>query len=445
MILKDGDGIPHYKFDRSRLETAADCYRKYYWNYGFLGIGIVKVRDIPPYWPFYSGRFIHEGAELVIKGVNGRDAADKVASDYVALILPLISSGDMDPEVMARMSMELDQEVDLVKALVYGWSIVGYPRLLSIYQPVEGGVEQEEEISWLLDRPPLGQGNDNNIDYRSKLTLMTRTDILVRSKYGPTALLVNLKSVKDPNERWRNTFSKDMQTLTEAIAVEERLGIKVDGVIIEGLVKGSQKEWPKGSGFWQYYNSLIYCWAKDSTEVSLPGEQGGMQYEINWDYTCTGPHVMGNNSKCPGGRNHTLGKGFRKRRAAECYPGGVYAWVDYVNEHDRTTLESYFVSLPPINRDAYEVERWKRQTLIAEKDRQDKAATVDSLFIAGEKNRAYEYLDYLFPMNSGYECLKCSYQDICWASSDPFDESKWGPRVPNHASELAGLVRIEGT
>jgi len=66
MIGKNADGLPLYQFDRSRLETAGECERKYYWLYGFLGIGIVKVRDNSPYWPFITGRFIHEG----IEGIN---------------------------------------------------------------------------------------------------------------------------------------------------------------------------------------------------------------------------------------------------------------------------------------------------------------------------------------------------------------------------------------
>jgi PD-(D/E)XK nuclease superfamily protein len=429
MISKNSDGLPLYHFDRSRLETAGDCERKYYWNYGFLGIGIVKVRELNPYWPFITGRFIHEGIEGIILGKSAKESADLAAKQYRDEYEPVVSNPDIQPDLMARLQFELNQEIDLVKVLVYGWSLVGYPRLLSNYQPVEGGVEQEEAIGWIIGDP------GDQVEMR----LLTRTDLLAKSKSSGMAMVVNFKSTSNPNEQWRQSFQVDMQTLTEAIAVESRLGMKVDGVIIEGLVKGSKNEWPKGSGFYQYNNMLIYAWVKDSTDVSLPGEQGGMEYESSYEYSCNSPHIMGNGAKCPGNKEHRLGKGFRKRAVRDCYPGGVYGWIDYLVRNDISTLESYFLSLPPITRDAYQVERWKRQTLITEKVRQDMAAYVDSYFLDNNKQGAFEALDYSFPMTTGWDCFNCTYHDICWGSSDPTDESKWKARVPNHPAELVNI------
>ena len=100
------------------------------------------------------------------------------------------------------------------------------------------------------------------------------------------------------------------------------------------------------------------------------------------------------------------------------------------------TVESYYVQLPVINRDEYQVERWKRQVLHQEKLRQDAAALVDSLFIAGDKNGAYANLDHYFPMNAGWECDSCRYKELCWEAGDPTDEGVWTHRVPNHPMEM---------
>src|SRR6266436_8585617 len=127
MIHKSSDGLPLYLFDRSRLECAVkDCQRKYYWLYGFLGVGIVKLRELNPYWPFITGSFIHEGIELVLKGYNGKDAALISARSMQEKWEPIINDPEINPERQAILQMELAQEVDLVKALVYGWSLVGY-------------------------------------------------------------------------------------------------------------------------------------------------------------------------------------------------------------------------------------------------------------------------------------------------------------------------------
>ena len=438
MIHRNSDGLPLYLFDRSRLECAASCQRKYYWNYAYLGIGIVKARDIPPYWPFITGSFIHEGIEMVLKGFTGKDAATIAARSYEEKWAPLISDPDLAPERVALLDMELKQEIDLVRALVYGWSLIGYPRLLSDYDLVDGGIEQEEEISWLL-----ANGSPHTVSNQVEMRLLTRTDILAKGKQSGMAILFNLKSVSDPSEKWRSSFNRDMQTLTEAIAVENRLGMKVDGVIIEGLVKGSRREYPKGSGFWQADNMLIYAWVKDSTAASLPGESGGLEYATSWDYTCQNPHIMGNNQRCPGQRNHTLGKGFRKRPVRDCFNGGVFGWVDYLMRTDPSVAEGYFLQLPPITRDAFQIERWKRQHLPAEKRRQDDAALVDNLFVEGNKQGAFELLDNKFVMNTGYECLSCPYESICWMGADPMDESNWKPRVPNHILEAELLIKEE--
>jgi hypothetical protein len=437
MIHKNPEGLPLYLFDRSRLECAAECPRRYYWCYAFLGVGIVKARELPPYWPFITGSFIHEGIEMILKGFNGKDAATIAARSYNEKWAPIITNPDVPVELQAKLQMELDQEVDLVKALVYGWSLVGYPRLIASYEVVEGGIEQEEEISWLLSN-----GAPHTVANQVEMRLLTRTDILAKSLQSGGAILFNLKSVGDPSERWRSSFTRDMQTLTEAMAVEARLGIKVDGVIIEGLVKGKNSEYPKGSGFWQSSSMLIYAWTRDNTDSSLPGEQGGMEYATSWDYVCSSPHVMGNGQRCPGGKNHTLGKGFRKRPVRDCFSGGVYGWIDYLNRNDPATLESYFLQLPAISRDDFQVERWKRNKLHVEKERQDNAALVDAKFIEGDKEGAYLLLDHYFNMNEGYQCLSCAYHDICWGGADPMDESLWRPRTPNHLQEAEMLVQI---
>ena len=437
MVFANPEGLPLYLLDRSRLECAAECPRKYFWLYQFLGVGIVKIRELPPYWPFHTGTFIHEGVESVLRGVPGKEAAEKAASDYYNKWAPIVTQPDISPENSAILMMELEQEVDLVKALVYGWATVGYPRFLANYTVIKNGIEQEEEISWLIDDGTPGAP-------KAEMRLLTRTDILAKANSTGMVHLFNLKSVKEANEKWRTGFQRDMQTLTEAMAVESRLGFKVDGVIIEGLIKGKNNEYPKGSGFWQSQSMLIYAWVKeaDATSAALPGEVTQTEYATSWDYTCTSPHIMGNHQHCPGGRNHTLGKGYRKRAVRDCFPGGVFGWLDYLNRNDPEVLASYFIQLPAINRDEFQVARWVRQKLHREKERQDNAAKVNEAFERGDKDTAYALLDHTFNMNEGYQCFDCAYNSLCWEAGNPLDEDVWRARVPNHLAEAERLVQI---
>ena len=61
----------------------------------------------------------------------------------------------------------------------------------------------------------------------------------------------------------------------------------------------------------------------------------------------------------------------------------------------------------------------------------------------GNKQGAFELLDNKFVMNTGYECLNCPYESICWMGADPMDESNWKPRVPNHILEAELLIKEE--
>lgn len=434
MIYKNDDGQPLYLFDRSRIKDAGNCPRLYFWRYLFMGTGIVPKIDLPPYWPFETGTFIHEGVEAILKGVSGRDAANKAANDYHKRWQPEFEAakklGEVNPELIFRWELELEQEVELVRGMVYGWYLVGLPRLLANYQVVEDGIEREESIGWILDGAV-------------EMRLLTRTDIMVRNLITGGLSIINLKSTKAADGRWRMSYAYDMQTLTEAMAAENRVGVKIDGVIIEGLVKGSGSEWPKGSGFWQLKNELIYCWTKDSTSESLPGrDSGGVEFAASWDWRCTGPHVLGNGHRCQGDKDHTLGKGWVKKLASTTFMGGTLSWVDWLLRNEPAKLESYFVQLPPIMRDEFQVERWKRQKLHPEKVRQDAGEIVNAKFLEGNKQQAYELLDHYFDMNEGWGCSDCSYRTLCWEAGEPLDEQRWKPRIPNHLPEAEAMGKL---
>jgi hypothetical protein len=45
----------------------------------------------------------------------------------------------------------------------------------------------------------------------------------------------------------------------------------------------------------------------------------GVRYAASYDYTCFAPHVLGDNGKCFGGRNHRFGEGYRKHTLRDCF------------------------------------------------------------------------------------------------------------------------------
>lgn len=431
-MLHNDAGQPLYIFDRSRLEDAGSCPRRYFWGYAFLGLGIRELRAMP-IWPLLTGSYTHEGIEMVMKGADARTAALAAVELYRGQVDPLLDSLDLGDRRELVMK-EWAQQLDLVAALVYGWGLIGWPRYYMQYEAVD--IEKEEEIGFLLT-----SGSE-----AVELRLLARADIIGRLKtsftLSDTYVIHNLKTVSDPSKQWQQQWRYDQQTLTERLATENRLGKEIAGVVIEGLCKGRRDEYPKGSGFYQQNSPLIWAWADKVDGTALPGEARNFYGRYEW--MCSEPHVFSNGRKCQGGKNHRL-SGVVKARVQAEYPGGIFAWIDWLNANDHGLLEQQFISLPPIGRSEFEVERWKRQTLSAELRRQKEAASVNDCFLKGELDEGYTLLDWYFPMTTGHgNCIRpseCPYLKICWEASNPFDDAIWGPRVPNHPAE-AELIQI---
>jgi hypothetical protein len=347
------------------------------------------------------------------------------------MVKPRLDELDLGETRELRMR-EFEQQLDLTLALVYGWAKIGYPRYLANYELCE--IETEEKLEFNVN----GQA----------LTLLTRADIISRVRSANEMYVIhNLKTVANPDQQWREQWAYDQQTLTERIATEARLGKDVIGVVIEGLAKGRKQpnDWPPGSGFYQHNSPLIYAWADKLDGQTLPGEQRSFYSRYEW--TCGEPHVLGNGRKCFGGKNHRL-SGAIKERVADAYPGGIFNWIDYLLANDKELVEQQFISVPPIGRSPFEIERWKRGVLPRELNRQMRAVEVNSLFLQDNKGLAYELLDYHFPIKSGHgNCWayrkQCQFFDICHGSADPFDTEMFGPREPNHPEELAQIAGEE--
>ena len=415
-----------YYIDRSRTETKQTCPRRGYWNYYYHNRGVVAAREIPPAWPLLTGTYIHNGIQQIIEGlrrgglrgsdVTGASPADVAVgagSIYVHNISPLFNDLEEGPAKDILLH-NLKEQSELTTALIYGWYKIVYPQFIASYEPVD--IEREEEITF--------QVGENEI------TLLTRTDCLSKVRGSDNYVIHNWKSVTSADKDWLEQWRYDQQTLTEYIAAENRIGKQIIGTIITGLVKGRKSEWPEDSGNWSHNNPMIYCWMKDNG--------GSIDYQAKYKWKCNGPHPLGRGSKeCPGGQNHTR-SGYYKGSVADKFPGGIIAWIDHLLASEPEILSPYFITLPPITRSDWEIERWKRQTLAREIEDVDRAREIERL-ITIEPDTAAILLDHYFPMRSGHgNCIRggrCPYLDGCWGSADFDDNSKFKPREANHPRE----------
>jgi len=407
--------------DRSRREAADHCMRQRYWGFEYKGRGLERTAMS---LPLLTGSMIHQPLGTILEHVklgtlkpDTIDAAIQVAQEEFARtvnergVMPDYFDGcdETVGVIIGAPNWQVEEQITMIQCLVKGWCLVRLPQIMAEYEIVAVELEDATEIA-------------------DDMRLLTRADAILRHRISREYYILNFKTTADANSTWREQWKYDPQTLTEVIPTDERLGVKIHGVIIEGLIKGSRKvEYPRGSGD-SYHNSpLFWCWKNDE------GAPFSTQYSGVYEWTG------------PDGRNHRLGKGWQRSMASN-EPGGISAWVNYLQSNYPETLAKQFVSLPPIIRSDYHVEMWKRSSIYQEQRIAAAATHITSLQLAKQiqtmprLNDAYieGELDKEFRMETGHgNCLRpgvCPFFDICWRSASP-ESGLYRPRTPNHPDE----------
>jgi hypothetical protein len=289
----------------------------------------------------------------------------------------------------------ITEQKALIEALTRCWAVSYLPQFLKEYEVL--CVEREEQV-----------------ELASGVVMMVRPDLLVRRRADGALLTWQLKTAKRVDEKWAAQWPLDQMTISEVLAVEAGLqkiqpgnDAVVSGVIVQGLVKGETKEYPKGSGEWYVNSPLLRAWKKMSDKPHPLGD-----WSARWAWTDESG-------------NHTLGKGWRLVPVYTDYPGGVAGWIEWLQQNDPAILEQQIVTLQPILRAPHEMERWKRQVVLSE------------LEIRASRDWD-EPLDQ-FPMHtSSGNCVwpyKCTYFELCHGMAQPDDLELFKPRELNHKNE----------
>ena len=368
--------------DNSRRSVAEKCLRKRWWLYEYQGRGIQRVKQGRETFPLLTGTGVHSVIESVLQG-------NDIHTGICAGMAPY-ADFHADDE---RTEFLVSEQRALIEALGRAWHTICYQQFVDTYEVL--AIEREETVE-------LAPG----------LMWMSRPDLLVRRKVDGALFIVNMKTTKRADERWVGQWPIDQQTLSEVVAVEARIGEKLSGVIILGIIKGDQLEYPKGSGQWYHNNPLIWAWHNESGKAHPLGCWSA-RYEF----------------QDSDGSLRRLGKGWVKREIWLHYDGGVAAWIEKLASADPAILHECVVQLPPIMRSDRQVEAWKAAVMAGELDIRAKR----------EASGHEVWLDAAFPMStSSGNCLwptKCPCFALCHENADPDDESVWEPRRANHPQE----------
>lgn len=416
--------------DRSRVSDYEKCPRLRYWRYHYNGTGLEPSGEASLKLDARIGTWVHWGIEKWLDPPSPSAALMAISAEagFNNECRALVEWDSLNTE----QKFQITEAGRIVKALVYAWCRVRGPLLLQ-----EGEVlalEQEIDVDFPV-------GNDT-------VRLMARPDVIYRRKTDGEVFIRNIKTVRKPNTTWREQWGLDMQTLSEPLAVDKWLGRdKCSGVNIDGLLTGEVLEYPKGTGHYYHNTPLLYSWCKKGIGNDPPFEVPDVWFS-RYEWTCAGPHKLGNGRLCGGGETHRL-SGVTKEDIETRYPGGVIGWIDYLLENDRSLVEEQLVELPPILRSEWHIERWKRMTLQREVRINEDAkllnfihdCKIDEPTQPGDPMPFDQTLDYKFPMHtSSGNCLrpgKCTFFDCCFGSSGEAPlQAGYVRREPNHPQEV---------
>lgn len=375
-----------FLFDRSRLECYQRCPRRYYWSYVYKDLGLSPAKRP---LPLAFGGSCHLGLENLLRG-EGIDKAVQIAQS------------EFEQQARGR-GLELEQNESaydvykeqsaLLEALLRAWYIVRYPSFIAEYEIL--ALEKEELWEVCPD-----------------IKFMARADGLLRSRSEGDLYILSFKTAKEYRKKQGDSGRTDIQGISELVAVEERLGERVQGIQMEYLVKGRRDEWPKGSGIYQTANPLIRPWC---------GPNGRLAHTWYWE-------------DLDGG--HTLGSKYRKTFVPDF--SSIADWIDklasgVVQPEAGSCLERYIISPIAYHRNRDEIESWKIQARkqAGEMDYHGKAVELARM----EERDFLGALDEHFVQHR-HSCeypTKCPMWDICFGAGP--ESGKFVAREPHHELE----------
>lgn len=383
---------------RTRYESYLQCPRL-----GFLAYDASNGTSVGGWMrralalPLATGSHVHTALAALLTGAE----LESVVTDVLAGYRAEVAERGLDIEA-GEIADVADEQAALVEALVRAWARVRLPRWLDEFEVVD--VEREESAVLAAD-----EGGKPGV------TLMARADAIVRRKADRRLFVASWKTVNEAGERWYHNFEVDAQLLTETLAVEQRLGEPIAGVLVEGLVKGRRTPEKDSEGNILAYRQgspLIYGY-------KFPGNLPLEPASYDWNYTRKKGWV-----RFPVWREEFAAM----VPAVDCTP--IQYWVSWLPPE---TVEQQFAVVPPILADSALTQAHARQ-MVAEERR---TAELVQLVKASPS-----HLDDAFPQNRRrcYFPTKCFAFEICHVGgvlADPAGSGLYLPRVAHHPQEEA--------
>jgi hypothetical protein len=442
---------------RSAAVQGDRCPRSYWLYYCYQGLGIRPMRQ-PLY--FIMGTVVHEAfggpkGMLTIQRDQDRPATrdearlaiDHCVAKFRELVardrppeLELTDDGDggqdwNDPEFNAE-----DEQAALLEGMLWGWWFRRAERFCETYRVLE----VEEEDALLLGKYEHWWEQPGRQEV--EVWWLSRADALLEERTTKGLYPYSLKTAGKWELRKDRSSMTDMQGVSEAYCIEQRLGRKVLGVQMEYLIKGERKK--GASGVYETYSPLIRGW-QDIADT--PGAEPERYWRWEW--------------RDPFGSKKQLH--YRKQRPYRPWyrmEMGVEKWVEQLHlglvQADAGDALAECIVAPDYYRDERQLRSWFVGVSHREVERRRAAEALRLAMESDLSDEPQDQLDRDFPQYT-HTCdypTRCPFktdekrQGVCFGSVaeaevDPMlvvnqDGQEYGWREPHHREEAA-LVQIQ--
>lgn len=394
MDIQDSSGPTKYLkmvvTDRSRMGAYRNCPRYRYLHYHHGGLGFERKSLA---LPLVTGIFVHEALSQILMGASVTASIHSAWDAYLVDVKERgVSGTTLSPVFLA-------EQKALLQGLVYSWYKVRYPQILREYEPIL----IEREMLWEM-------GERNGYAIRD----MIRADALVRRRSDGMLFYLEFKTTTKGDENWIRTWEHNAQLLINTVAIEDLMGERLGGVLIEGLLKGSRRKCTLRTSrfFGEVIQDSPLCYAFRTVD-----NLGGQHFETSWS------------------------RGSEHIRVSD-FSSDPIKWVDSLPLED---VAAQFVPIPPIRPRGDLLERHRRQMVHQEGEI---AWALDLLKEASGSPETQRYLlDCYFPQNDDhcnrYYGSPCDMEEICFnptVAADPLGSGLYQRRQPHHSPEGLGVI-----
>lgn len=373
-------------YDRSRTTADWSCPRLRYYQYEYDGKGIVPANDaIAP----FLGLTVHDALAafaLITKTPNPEITPDLICETARKQVFDAFMSNSGNTQE------ELDyayEQSTLIDGMLRGFYKYVWPQITENYPEV---VAIEQELTFYHDSRGLGVEPE-----KAKFCYMSKPDLVLRDKEGRLVYL-EYKTTSSKKENWTNFWNTAVQLHSTLRAIEQTLGEKPVGVVVQGLYKGYVSYGKQSSPF---------CYA-----YSRGGNPPFTSPEVRYEYAA----------------------GFR-RTPVWHLDGGVARWV---NNMPNNVLSNQFPCTPLIFINDDLVDGYFAQRAIRESEMEMGKFMIES---AVNKDEMFpNYLNAMFPQKfdqcNAYYGKPCMYRNLCFGGiSEPLNHG-YEYRQPHHVLEM---------